>query len=66
MSNKTKVLYAVELDVGVEAGQQDYWVIHSEDYSLCVYATKKEAKEAARGRDHKAQIVRFVRDKVKP
>ena len=60
-----KVLYAVELDISYEAGRPDYWVIHDEGEGgvsqLCVYETKREAREAAKGRDHRARIVRFVR-----
>jgi hypothetical protein len=60
-----KRLYAVELDISQEAGRPDYWVIHneSEDWApgLCVYETKKEALEAAKGRDHKSRIVTFER-----
>lgn len=67
MPNKAKALYAVELDISVEAMKSDYWVIHAEMDSdnalnLCVYETKKEALEAAKGRDHKSRVVKFVRE----
>lgn len=61
----TKELWAVELDISQEAGRPDYWVIHDEGENgyprLCVYESKREAKEAAKGRDHRARVVRFVR-----
>ena len=65
MSNAQKVLYAVELDISQEAGR-DYWVIHQEldesnDGHLCVFETKKEALESAKGRDHASRVVKFVR-----
>ncbi len=71
----TKHLYAVELDITNEAISQGYripkegyWVIHSEEqedgaYTLCVYDTRKEAREAAKGRDHESRVVRFTRDR---
>jgi hypothetical protein len=62
----TKTLWAVELNISYEAGKPDYWVIYSEAddlglYSLCVYETKKEAVEAAKGRDHASRVVKFTR-----
>lgn len=67
MPNRVKALYAVELDISAEAMKRDYWVIHAELDSdnvqnLCVYETKKEANEAAKGRDHKSRVVKFVRE----
>jgi hypothetical protein len=71
MPNRQKVLYAVELDISRDTGQppDSYWVIHVEYDSdpksnilnLCVYETKQEAREAAKGRDHESRIVKFVR-----
>jgi hypothetical protein len=76
--NAPKVLYAVELNITDEARaqgrrlkkDQEYWVIHSEAdnddrYHLCVYETDKEARDEAKGRDHEARIVKFIRE-VKP
>jgi hypothetical protein len=68
--NNTKFLYAVELDITNEAIAQgkrldknhEYWVVHCEaDNALCVYETAKEARESAKGRDHKSRVVKFVR-----
>lgn len=56
----------MELDSSEEAGIPDYWCIHAEEDSdgeihLCVYETRKEAKESAKGRDHKSRVVPLVR-----
>jgi hypothetical protein len=76
--NTPQELYAVELNITEEARvqgrllkkDQEYWVIHSEadndgSYHLCVYDTAGEAREEARGRDHEARVVKFIRE-VKP
>lgn len=67
MASCTKTLYGVELDIGAEAGRP-YWVLHSECDSdgthVCVYTTRREASEAAKGRDHESRVVRFCRDPV--
>ena len=64
-----KVLYAVELDISREAGKPpgSYWVIHAEEDeagndNLCVYVTKKEAQERAKGCDHNSRVVTFTRE----
>lgn len=74
MASDTRFLYAVELDVTNEARAQgfrvpkgSYWVIHTEEddqgvAQLCVYNDPKVAKEAAKGRDHSARVVKFIRD----
>ena len=76
MPNRQKYLFAVELDItneaisdGYKLKKGRYWVIHAEQDSdfnldLCVFETKKEAREAAKDRDHKTRIVEFVRKGV--
>ena len=63
----TKNLWAVEIDLRVEFGRnKPTWVIKSNEDSdgyqnLCVYVTRKEAKEDAKGTDHRSRIVQFVK-----
>lgn len=76
MPTNVKVLYAMELDISMEAamqgsphriGPEGYWVIHAEQCEcpnehLCVYETPKEAKESAKDRDHESRVTRFIRE----
>lgn len=69
---KTKTLYALELNVSLEAKlkglrvpRDGYWVIHeewcSDGYShLFVFRKKKDALAETKGREHKARVVKFV------
>jgi hypothetical protein len=64
----TKFLYALELDIGHEAGEKHYWVIHTEEVfdgqggrHLCVYDDKEQAEEECKHRDHDARVAVFKR-----
>lgn len=70
ISGKQQIIWAVELDISYEAAKPEgsYWTVHQEEDAdgkdrLCVYRTKKEAIAAAKGRDHKSRVVKFLKER---
>jgi hypothetical protein len=75
MPPNVKFLYAVELDVSIEAAMQGsrhrigpdgYWVIRHAPQetgpdTLCVFLTAKEAQEETKWREHESRVAKFVR-----